>query len=111
MKENNTDSTWPAIYGITGIIICIVLFAFGIHTLNKDMSVANKRNEAKVESDNAYNVKHPEIVGTNANGEVITRTTIRYGQFHYHFIYEVGNTKTTNTPFGKGNLDVIVEKR
>jgi hypothetical protein len=105
------NTNWPAIFGPIAAIVFIALLALGIRWLDRDTKAAWVRTLAQVEKDNTYNLKHPTIVGTNEAGEVIKCYTIRYGAYHNHFIYEVGDTKTTNIPFGKGSLNVIVEKR
>lgn len=107
----NKESKWLTICGLTSTVIIITLLVFSINSLDKSTKKAARANDVKVKTDNAYNMAHPEIVGTNEVGEVIKRYSVRYGLYHWHFIYEVGNTKTSNTPFGKNGLEVIAEKR
>lgn len=111
MTNKKSNSQWLIACCIVGMAIFITLLAFGIFWIDRSTKAAWVKTLAQVEKDNTYNLSHPTIVGTNETGEVIKCYTIRYGTYHNHFIYEVGNTKTTNIPFGKGDLDVIIEKR
>lgn len=54
----------------------------------------------------SYNLQHPTIVGTNEVGETIKRYVIPMDGYNYQYVYEVGDTKTVNTPKNKGRLDV-----
>ena len=59
----------------------------------------------------SYNLTHPEIVGTNESGEAIKRYTIPVNGGRWHYVYEVGGTKTSNVDLGKFGVDVVAEKK
>jgi hypothetical protein len=87
---------WLAIIGLIGFMFF------------KAIENDNQREAARP-AQRLYLMTHPEIIGTNEVGEVIKRYTILQG-YGAHYIYELGETKTTIIPKVKGQIDVIVEK-
>jgi len=94
---------------ISGVGIACLLIS-GVKTLNRDTADYEAKTAELLERKKAYNLTHPEIVGTNEIGEVIKCYTIPIDQWNNHYVYEIGTTKTMNVSFGKGGLEVVVEK-
>ena|ERR1041385_8287109 len=91
-----------AVFGLLGItVICLPSWS----------QKEQEKRILEIRERNAKNIVSPTIIGTNELGEVIKRYVIEpenYGGYHY--IYEIGNTKTTNIPLPKGRMNVNVEK-
>jgi hypothetical protein len=99
--------------GVSAIILAATaLFMFCIYKalVATKNSVANEIAQAteKAKSDTMYNLKHPIIVGTNDLGEIVTMYKVEQA-YHTHYIYRVGNTKTTIIPATKGKDTVVIE--
>lgn len=97
-------------YLLIAVGASIILFKCGktlIDAGNRSADEYRKRMDDQVHSNLTYNIVHPEIVGTNENGEVIKRY---YMPDYGHWVYEIGDTKTSNRNLGKAGLQVTVEK-
>lgn len=102
-KDNGT------LYFLGGCVIVAFLgiFAAGIHAgMHKHQYEAECQERYNNELTN--NLAHPQILGTNEVGETIKRYVIPMDGmgWNYQYVYEVGDTKTVNTPKNKGRLDV-----
>jgi hypothetical protein len=100
----NKEQVIPLIFGM---IIALVILKLGF-LIYKDIHDDIVRR-AELPAKRLYLMTHPDIIGTNENGEVVKRYTIlqEHGK---HYIYELSGTKTTIIPKVKGQMDVIVEK-
>lgn len=109
MKRNEKD--WPLLKIIAVAVCCIGMGVGIVAYLVSLISTSNTRYEKEqafeLETNTTYHLSHPVIIGTNENGEVIKRYFVPgYG----HFIYEIGETKTSNRDLGKFGMQVTVEK-
>ena len=98
-------------------IFAIACMSVGFGSVTLLVSAANRAGDRhmkevseRISKQLSYNIVHPYIVGTNENGEIIKRYVIPIDDYHCHYVYEVGGTKTTNNDLGKAGLEVIVEK-
>jgi hypothetical protein len=107
MKIPLDEVAMKVAFGV-GLIIVLICLCYGIVTSNGIEAAQHVINDR---SNTVYSLQHPEIVGTNENGEVVKRYhdyTTPYGST----IYEIGKTKTAVTNRGKfgTTTDVSVEE-
>lgn len=95
--------------------VLAVILVTAVTTVSRWATSSNdkawKEVAERVEKQKSYNLTHPLIVGTNENGEIIKRYDIPINQWTFHYVYEVGNTKTVNNDLGKFGMQVTVEKQ
>lgn len=106
---------WHPLKSVSVAVCClstgIGLTAFLISAANHAGDNHLKSVAEQLSKEKSYNLTHPEIVGTNENGEIVKRYIIPINEWSSHYVYEIGDTKTVNNNLGKAGLQVIVEKR
>lgn len=110
--ENNNQTKWYEM--VLSMLIAagiILLGGWGITSCVKHDNEQERQQVINNQSNTVYSFQHPEIVGTNENGEVVKRY-YDYTTYRGATIYEIGKTKTTVISHGKfgTTTDVSVEQ-
>jgi len=111
-SKNQSKWLYKAISFITILMVIglVVFVAWGIIVIVKDDNAIEIERTIQNQTDTVYSLQHPEIVGTNENGEVVKRY---YDYTHGATIYEIGKTKTEVIHRGKlgTSTNVSVEQQ
>lgn len=104
----NKESTIKEIVSTVLLVVCsIALCGWGITSCIKQENADEAQQAINNQSNTVYSFQHPEIVGTNENGEVVKRYH-DYTTYYGATIYEIGKTKTESIHRGKFGTSTTV---